>query len=46
LGEFFDLPVLIDFFSDLRDTFAMMTTYSVGSLIVLSTALLILTGGG
>lgn len=44
-GDFLGISLLAGFFADVRDTFAMMTSFSVCSLIVLSSALLLLTGG-
>lgn len=37
--------LLTDFFADVKDTFSMMTGFAVCSLVVLSSALLLLTGG-
>ncbi|MBQ1965147.1 MAG: hypothetical protein II348_00525, partial [Clostridia bacterium] len=37
--------LLADFFEDIKDVFAMMTSFSVCSLIVVSSGLLLLTGG-
>ncbi len=45
VGKILDVSLLTDFFSDVRDTFAMMTCFSVCALIVLSSALLLLCGG-
>lgn len=45
VGEFFSVPLLSDFFSDVKDTLAVVTAFSVCSLTVLSSALLLLTGG-
>ncbi len=45
LGAFFGVPLLQDFFADIKDTFSVMTSFSVCSLVVLSTGLLMLTGG-
>lgn len=44
-GSVFGVPLLTDFFADVRDTFAMMTSFSVCSLIVVASAILLLTGG-
>ncbi len=44
-GSLFGVPLLTDFFADVKDTFAMMTCFAVCSLVVLSSALLLLTGG-
>ncbi len=37
--------LLTDFFADIKDTFAMMTCFAVCSLVVVSSAMLLLTGG-
>ncbi len=39
------VPLLEDFYGDVKDTFAMMTSFAVCSLVVLSSGLLILSGG-
>ena len=44
-GSLFGVGLLTDFFVDIKDTFAMMTSFSLCSLVVLSSALLLLTGG-
>ncbi len=44
-GSFLGVPLLTDFFADVKDTFSMMTSFAVCSLIVLSSALLLLSGG-
>ena len=45
LGQVLSVPLMSDFFGDVKDTFAMMTSFAVCSLVVLSAALLLLTGG-
>ncbi len=45
VGSLLDVPLLVDFYTDIKDTFAMMTSFSVCSLVVVSSALLLLTGG-
>lgn len=44
-GSVFSVPLLTDFFSDLRDTFALTASFGVCALIVLSVGILILAGG-
>lgn len=44
-GSFFGVDLLADFYADIKDTFAMMTSFAVCSLVVVSSALLLLTGG-
>lgn len=44
-GEVLRVPALTEFFSDLRDVFAVVTSFSLCSAVILSSALLILTGG-
>ncbi len=44
-GALFGVPLLEDFYADIKDTFAMMTSFTVCSLVVVSSALLLLTGG-
>lgn len=44
-GSFLGVSLLTDFFADVRDTFAMMTSFAVCSLVVVASALLLLTGG-
>ena len=44
-GQVLSVPLLSDFFGDVKDTFSMMTCFAVCSLVVLSAALLLLTGG-
>lgn len=45
VSQSFGVPVLSDFFADVKDTFSMMTCFSLCSMIVLSSGLLILLGG-
>jgi len=45
VGDVLQVPVLADFFRDVKDTFATMTCFAICSLAVLAAALLILTGG-
>lgn len=44
-GKVLGVPALSEFFSDLRDIFAVVTSFALCSAVVLSSALLILTGG-
>ncbi|MBO5248114.1 MAG: hypothetical protein J6B54_02315 [Clostridia bacterium] len=44
-GSFLGVGLLSDFYGDIKDTFSMMTCFSVCSLVVVSSALLLLTGG-
>lgn len=44
MGSLLEIPLLADFYADIKDTFAMMTSFAVCSLIVLSSAILLLTG--
>ena len=44
-GKVLGVPALTEFFSDLRDIFAVVTSFALCSAVVLSSALLILTGG-
>ena len=45
VGSSFGVPVLADFFSDVKDTFSMMSCFSICSLVVLSSGILIFLGG-
>ena len=44
VGVLLEVRILSDFYADVRDTFAMMSSFAVCSLIVLSSAILLLTG--
>lgn len=44
VGAVMQVPLLTDFFDDVKDTFATMTCFAICSLTVLSASLLILTG--
>ena len=45
VASLFGVGLLTDFFADIKDTFAMMTSFSLCALVVVSSALLLLTGG-
>ncbi len=45
VGSVLGGSLMADFFADVKDTFAMMTSFSVCSLVVVSSGLLLLTGG-
>ncbi len=44
-SSMFGVPYLTDFFGDMKDTFALLTSFALCSLSVLSSGLLLLTGG-
>ncbi len=45
VGKAFGVPLLADFYADMKDTFALLTSFALCSLVVLSAGLLLLTGG-
>lgn len=45
VGGLFDVPLLTDFYGDVKDTVAVLTSFAVCSLTVLSSAMLLMMGG-